>query len=262
MKVMRIKNSKLISETLIIAFALFLSLSLFAKAVFAQTVLPDGKVAGLDQGLTVMDDNGNSVGDDGEYYFVVDDMIQGQEYVKNIQIMNLREDKAYHIYLYVTPVSNIANNIDLEKDTQCTFWLNGTEIYTGKVNGDGNVNLREEPADLGLYRPGDSSVLKCLVVWNGEKINESYNNGHRVFDVSGEHIIEEPDADNSYYGEVKFQWKFYAVVDESYSSVKTGILSEKNLRGIIIILSGIILGTISILVVLINLKKQKQKTGN
>ena len=44
MKVMRIKNSKLISETLIIAFALFLSLSLFGKAVFAQTVLPDGKV--------------------------------------------------------------------------------------------------------------------------------------------------------------------------------------------------------------------------
>ena len=63
--------------------------------------LNNGSVHGLPEKLVVLDDEGNSVSENGSYYFSVTDMKPKITYTKNIQIMNLRDDKSYNIYYIV-----------------------------------------------------------------------------------------------------------------------------------------------------------------
>ncbi len=120
-----------ISIIFVICLALFFGGQLSATA---QIVLPDGTVAGLPSALTVMDSDGNAVGDDGVYYFHVENMKPYTPYTKDIQIMNLRDDAAYHIYFYAEPIGR-SGEIDLEAQCLCTFTFNGTEVFRGSVSG-------------------------------------------------------------------------------------------------------------------------------
>ncbi|HOH88421.1 MAG TPA: hypothetical protein PKY34_14200, partial [Ruminococcus sp.] len=133
----------------------------------AAVQLPDGAVKGLPSDLTAMDSEGNAVSSStGEYFFHVEDMTFGETYTKDVQLMNLREDKAYHIYFYVEPVSK-NGEIDLEEEVECTMSLDGVQFFEGNVNGKGNIDLTEEIQDLGYYEPGDSHTLSCSVVRSG-----------------------------------------------------------------------------------------------
>ncbi|MGN0633738.1 MAG: hypothetical protein ACI4JW_07690 [Oscillospiraceae bacterium] len=197
-------------------------------AAFAEVRLPEGTVAGLPEKLTALDSDGNPVNSStGEYFFEVEDMKPFETYTKDIQIMNLREDKAYHIYFYAEPISN-EGEIDLEKDCEAVFNLDGDEVFRGKVTGEpkgGYADMSEEPVDLGLYEPGKSRKLTAEVTWNGEGAGDFIDYGSRLVDTEGTHILREKSGDNYIHGETKFRWIFYAVVDENYVPPNTGVLA-------------------------------------
>ncbi len=155
---------------------------------------PEGSVQGLPQNLIVMDENGHSP-DDGELYIYIENMIPYEVYKKNITIMNARDDAVYAVYMAAEPNYN-KGDIDLLGETLCRLYLDGSLIYEGLVNGDGEPNMRETPLDLGgVYNSGESRRLYAEFVWQPD-------------------FNEESDTDNAYHGEVSFNWIFSASVTE------------------------------------------------
>lgn len=226
-------------------------------SALADVSLPEGTVEGLPQKLTVMDSEGNSVNSDtGEFFFSVENMAPFETYSKDVQVMNLREDKAYHIYFYTEPV-NKSGKIDLEDECSAVITLDGNEVYNGKVTGKGNIDLTKTPIDLGLYEPGAQRSFNCSITWNGSDAGGFIDNGKRIVDAKGTTVVEEGGGDKRIYGEVTFRWIFYAVVDEDYVPPKTGLLS--NLWIEISILSAV--GAALIILLMLILKKRK-KTYN
>ena len=192
-----------------------LLLSCKSLPAFAEVSLPPGAVKGLPERLAALDSEGNAVNSaTGEYFFRVENMQYGETYTKSVQLMNLREDYAYHIYFNVEPLYK-KGSIDLENGCECTFWLDGNEFYKGTVTGQGSIDLTNEVYDCGLYYPGDSHVLKCAVVWNDLAVLDDVhvNNGHRLVDKDGVHVLEGPDESGHVEGEIEFKWIFYARVN-------------------------------------------------
>ena len=194
------------------------------SSAFAETALPEGAVKGLPEKLTAMDSDGNPVNSaTGEYFFHVENMEYGETYSKNVQLMNLRDDKAYNIYFFVEPLWK-AGEIDLEKGCACTFFLDGQEFYRGTGTGDGNIDLTEQVWDCGYYEPGDSHVLRCEVIWNDLDVINNVDNGHRLVDKDGEHVLTGPSGSGYSEGEIEFKWIFYAAVNEEFDPPDTGLL--------------------------------------
>lgn len=190
---------------------------------FADTDLPKGAVKGLPEKITAMDSEGRSVNSaSGEYFFSVDDMLYGETYTKDVQLMNLRDDKAYNIYLHTEPISK-SGDIDLEKGCVCKFYLDGKEVYSGDVNGKGNIDLTQDALDLGNYKPGDSHTLKCSVVWNDASAVDNNSVSHRVVSNEGTQVVEEKSGKS--YGDIEFKWIFYAAVDDEFVSPHTGLFA-------------------------------------
>lgn len=195
-----------------------------SREAVADTLLPDGTVAGLPARLSVLDSEGNSPNEKGEYFFHVENMTFGETYTKNVQITNLREDKAYHIYFYVEPLEK-SGEIDLENEVDCTMTLGGREVFHGNVNGIGNIDLTKAPLDLGYYKPGDTDTLSCSVVWNGMDGDVFIDEGKRIVDKKGVTVIRDKDGDRYVYGEITYKWIFYAAVDEDYEPPYTGMFA-------------------------------------
>ncbi len=226
---------------------------------FADTSLPDGTAVGLPEKLTVLDSDGGSPNEAGEYFFHVENMSPYETYSKDIQIMNLREDKAYHIYFYALPLTS-DGDLDLENNCTAVFTLNNEEIFQGTVTGksaDGSRDISTDPIDLGLYEPGQSRKLTCKVTWNGETAGDFVDKGHRLVSNSGVEVLREESGEDYTYGEVDFKWVFYAVVDESYTPPNTGVLSPLNI--VCIIASAVVAVMIILLILLIFKKKKEQK---
>lgn len=236
----------------------FSTVLLFCNSLtaFAEVSLPKGTVAGLPEKLSVMDSDGNSVSSEtGEYFFYVENMEPNVAYSKDIQITNLREDKAYHIYFYAEPISK-SGEIDLESESTAVFSLDGTQVFEGKVTGeasDGSINLADEPIDLGLYEPGESRKLNCSIVWNGTSAGGLIDYGQKVVDKNGTTVIKKQSGDTQISGEVKFRWIFYAVVDESYKPPNTGFLSSENIIYIIMAAAAVII----LLIAFVILRRKK-----
>lgn len=226
---------------------------------FAEVALPDGAVKGLPKKLSVLDSDGNSVSENGEYFFIVENMKPFVSYTKKIQIMNLREDKAYHIYFYAEPVSQ-KGGINLEQECETVFTLDGNEIFRGKVTGEpaeGYSDISEAPLDLGLYEPGKSRNLTASITWNGQGAGDFIDYGEKIVDKNGTHIIREESGEHYIYGETEFRWIFYAVVDDEYIPPKTGVLAVGNIFYAIAV--AVIVIMIAVLCILICLKKRKDK---
>lgn len=229
---------------------------------FADVTLPDGAVAGLPEKLSVLDSDGHSVSSLGEYFFLVEGMQPNVTYTKNIQITNLREDKAYHIYFYAQPLDK-KGEIDLENECTADFTLNGEKVFEGKVNGQANSgwkNINDQPIDLGLYKPGDSGKLVCNITWDGSSLQNMIDNGHRLIDETGEHVIREKEGKEYISGEVRFRWIFYAAVDESFTPPDTGVLATGyKLYSIVL---GIIVVMIIAMLIINYLADSKKKRGH
>lgn len=246
--------NKIMKIMILVSCAAVLFFCNFASA-FAEVELPEGTVAGLPEALTIMDEDGNICDSEtGEYFFEVEGMVPGEVYSKNIQIMNLREDKAYHIYFYAEPVDK-SGELDLENECTEIITLDGTQIYEGLVTGKGNVDMTQTPIDLGLYIPRQSRTMNCTVTWNAENAGGFIDYGQKLVDENGTTIIREGSGDDYIYGEVRFKWIFYAVVDDSYVPPKTGISAFNATTEIVIlsVLGVLICGT----VILVAVKKKK-----
>ena len=238
-------------------FLISATLSVFMTARASEEELPDGSVKGLPDAITIMDDKGNAVNEEGEYFFEVTDMEPNVTYTKNIQIMNLREDEAYHIYFYAEPVSK-SGEIDLESNSTCVFLLDDEQVYEGLVNGDGDTDISKNPIDLGVFFPGDSATLTAKVTWNGDLGDGEYimDNGSRLVDIDGTHIIREANGTSYISGETEFRWIFYAVVDTDYEAPQTGLFSENMIK---LYIALAVLAVI-IMALLVILKKKKKKS--
>ncbi len=235
-------------------------LSACSLTVYADE-LRAGSVKGLPEKLVVLDDKGNSVSENGEYYFSVENMQAGEHYTKKVQIMNLREDASYHIHFMAQKVST-SGEIDLENDCQCDITLDNNLVYQGKVTGEGNPDIRYEPLDLGYYGPGESHAMNIDIVWNDSgKYGGNIDNGARLVDKNGTTVIRESSGVTHVEGEVVFKWIFTAVVDSpshpSVSSqpdnpVKTG-------EAITFVIFGVAALAIAIMLLLVLTKKKKQE---
>ena len=91
-----------IIKKIIIGVSCLLLAALCGFSAFAEVTLPEGAVKGLPEKLTAMDSSGKPVDSaTGEYFFLAENILPGEVYTKKVQIMNLREDKAYHVYFYI-----------------------------------------------------------------------------------------------------------------------------------------------------------------
>ena len=239
-----------------ILLAAVLLMSMSVTAAYADE-LRAGTVAGLPEKLVVLDDNGNSVSENGEYFFEVQDMTPGENYVKNIQIMNLREDASYHIYFNAQPMAKYGD-IDLEEECVLTLYLDERVVYQGKVTGDGVPDVRDEPLDLGKYGPGESRVLRAEIVWNatfsqGGNIDE----GHRIYDFDGVKVVREKTGKTHIEGEVIFKWIFTAVGDAPPVDQSSGTYIDTG-ETITFVFAGLVVVAIGVMMVLLFVKKRKK----
>ena len=256
------KYKKIISVMLAAVLSLLLSTAVNAEE------LPDGSVKGLPERLAVLDDSGNSVSDSGEYYFEVENMQQGTTYTKKIQIMNMRDDAAYKVLFRAEPVSS-SGSIDLANECECVITVDGTELYRGKVTGEGNPDIRTTPLDLGVYNSGQSRHMTVSIVWNGSSAGGFIDNGERVVTNSGTEVVREKSGDNTISGETEFKWIFSAEtvpsddnssvtpVDSSNSSNgMSGVIStgEKIAIGLIAV---VMLASFVMIILLIGKKKKR-----
>ena len=195
---------------------------LFAAAFLSAQWIPVnadklavGSVEGLPEKLVVLDDKGNSVSDNGEYFFQVENMKAGETYTKKIQIMNLREDATYAIYFNAQPIDK-SGEINLENECDCRIHMNDSLVYYGKVTGEGEPDIRDKALYLGDYNPGESRVMTVDITWvdagnNGGAIDH----GARVVDYNGTSVVREESGKKHIEGETTFKWIFTASVTES-----------------------------------------------
>lgn len=206
-------------------------LYVFMISAYAYS-LNDGSVRGLPEKLVVLDDEGHSVSENGSYYFSVTDMEPKVTYVKNIQIMNLREDKSYNIYFRAESVSS-KGKIDLENECECVITLDEKEIYRGKVSGKGKPDMQKTPLDLGKYAPNEYRYMKVSITWDGTSSGDFIDNGERVVTASGTQVVRGKSGETYINGETEFKWLFSAEVEKedesssiSTSSSSTAVSSE------------------------------------
>ena len=239
-----------------ILLAAVLLMSMSVTAAYADE-LRAGTVAGLPEKLVVLDDNGNSVSENGEYFFEVQDMTPGELYTKNIQIMNLREDASYHIYFNAQPMSKYGD-IDLEEECVLTLYLDDRVVYTGKVTGDGVPDVRDEPLDLGRYGPGESRVLRATIVWNDSgKASGAIDEGHRIVDSSGVQVVREKTGKTHIEGEVIFKWIFTAVGDAPTTEEQSGSYIDTG-ETLTFVFLGLVALAIVVMMVIVVLRKKKE----
>lgn len=254
----------------IISVMLAAVLSLLLSTAVNAVELPSGSVKGLPERLAVLDDSGNSVSDSGEYYFEVENMQQGTTYTKKIQIMNMRDDAAYKVLFRAEPVSS-SGSIDLANECECVITVDGTELYRGKVTGEGNPDIRTTPLDLGVYNSGQSRHMTVSIVWNGSSAGGFIDNGERVVTNSGTEVVREKSGDNTISGETEFKWIFSAetVPSGDNSSVTPGDNSNSSngMSGVISTGEKIAIGLIAVvmlasfvMIILLIGKKKKRNT--
>lgn len=197
-------------------FVVFAAVLIFCMNVTAYAVpLSSGSVQGLPEKLVVLDENGQSASENGEYFFIVENMQAGLTYTKNIQLMNLRDDASYKISFRAEPLTK-SGEIDLENECSCEISIDGETVYSGKVTGEGTPDIRDNALSLGNFEPGESHVMKVDVKWNGTSAGGFIDNGERIVDTGGTTVIREKSGQNEISGETTFQWSFYAQVEDTH----------------------------------------------
>lgn len=256
---MRKKSNRIVAALLTAVF-LIITMSTAAYAddnLDGKVQLEDGTVAGLPEKLVVLDDSGKSVSENGDYYFEVEDMENGKTYVKNIQIMNLREGKAYHIYFSADPIAKYGD-IDLENECECIAYLEDQIIYKGKVTGEGDPDIRNDNAlDLGVYSAGQGRTLRIEITWhwNGSGTG-AIDDGYRIVDKDGIKVIRPKEGKDHAEGEIIFKWKFTAKETTDTSHPDTPVDTGETIT---FIFAGVVAVAIVVMFILVVLKQKKKK---
>ena len=258
---MRLTANRIIAVLLMAVFLVtMISTAAFAENSIDATVrLEDGSVAALPENLIVRNNNGVSVSENGEYFFEVEDMEDGKTYVKNIQIMNLRRNKAFNIYFSADPIAE-SGDIDLLNECTCNVYLDNEQVFTGKVTGDGTPDMMRSHGnrlDLGIYSPCRSRTLRVEITWNWQGSGTgSVDNGHRIVDSDGIKVLSPKVGDDHAEGEVLFRWIFSAEVTEDPDHPDTPV-DTGDMIGFIG--AGIAIAAIIVMFILVLLKKKKKE---
>lgn len=260
---MRVTANKILSILLTAVFLVtMMSTAAFAENSIDATVqLENGSVAALPENLIVRDNSGRSVSERGEYFFEVEDMVDGTTYVKNIQIMNLRRNKAYKILFSADPVAQ-SGDIDLLNECTCNIFLDDEQVYTGKVTGDGSPDIRlsnGRSLDLGVYSPGKSRTLRVEITWNWAGSGTGHvDNGHRIVDSDGIKVLRPKEGKDHAEGEILFKWVFSAKETEDPDHPDTPV-DTGDMIGFIG--AGVAVVAIIIMFFLVMSKKKKKENG-
>ena len=218
---MKTGKKKIIPVFIMVFLYIFANITLIVNA----EQLKVGSVKGLPEKLVVLDDNGQSVSENGEYFFSVENMQAATTYSKKIQIMNLREDASYIITLRAQPLTN-TGEIDLENECKCSIYLDNKMVYYGKVSGEGEPDIRNDAVSLGTYSPGESRIMTVYIRWNGTDAGGEIDNGARIVDRNGTSVVREKSGQSQISGETTFKWIFYAEVKHSGADESKGTISE------------------------------------
>lgn len=177
-----------------------LGTSAITASADSSVELSDGSVEGISKGLYVMDEDGNSVSESGEYFVSIDDMQPCVTYTKTLSLQNFVEN-TYTLTMAAESVSK-SGNLDLEENTNVKIYLDGEELYDGLVTGEGNVSMTDgNVLDLGELASGESKEMQIEIYWDGSGFE----------DIEGD----------SYEGEVQFKWIFEAAMKEETTETTT-----------------------------------------
>lgn len=186
--------------------------SIFAMLIVSLIVLivPSQRVFGetLPEGMVIGDEQGIDATRDGEYFVYIDDVMPGKKWKKTISMINMEKDIPYKLVMLISP-SIVTGSLDLSEAIQMTLSYEGKIVYEGPASGISNqINLQNEPLDLGVFQAGDSRAL--VVEYS---LSDKYTNN----DFSQKNIF-----DNI--------WTFYAVKTKNQMPNKedtpTGYLSR------------------------------------
>jgi len=163
----------------------------------------------LPENFCVDDENGISVGEEGEYFMYADNLLPGDVITRTLTLRNLEQDVPYTLHMVGEPKEttgpvNWLDNLHLQ------IILNGREIYAGRLRGDGKdtrtmkgngIDMLNDKLDLGVYNMGDYGILNFIVTADA---------GHL--------------ATEDFYkaSEARIVWTFTAVKDVSPNPPKTG----------------------------------------
>jgi hypothetical protein len=109
---------------------------------------------------------------------------------------------------------------------------------------------------LGIYKPGESGKLNCTVTWNGTDAGGFIDEGSRLVDREGTHILREKSGDDTIEGKVTFRWIFCAAVDEDYVPPNTGTFLSNSWGYIAVIAAAAVM--VIVMAVLVRRKKKKK----
>jgi hypothetical protein len=149
-------------------------LALFMVVILLAALCATGASAAtsnLPDGFLIDDENGISVTDDGEYFLSSDHLMPGDVITRSLTLRNLNQGEPFQLHLLGdSPVST--GEVDWLDNLHLQISLDGTELYSGRLRGDGGdtrgakgngVDLINTGVDLGQFKTGDQRVLKFVV---------------------------------------------------------------------------------------------------
>lgn len=143
----------LMKNKLLLLLILLPSFILFAQPMrtFAQDLPP---------GMVVGDEKGIHANKDGEYFVKVDDVMPGQNWHKNITLLNMEKDVPYQLTMLISP-PKVSGSLDLSEAIQMKLTYQGKVVYEGPASGKSKgINLQNKPLELGVFKSGDSRALE------------------------------------------------------------------------------------------------------
>lgn len=146
---------------LCVLISLFITLNPIAAS--SESNLPPGIVAGDDQGIKIKND--------GQYLIDVRDVEPGKKWVTKITIINIEEDRPYHLTMSISKPTLIEGTLDLSQAIEMTLIYDGKECYKGPLSGvNKTLDLQDKstPLDLGIFKGGDTKTLEAHFELNGK----------------------------------------------------------------------------------------------
>lgn len=128
----------------------------------------------LPPGMVVGDEKGLSANKDGEYFVKVDDVMPGQNWHKNISLLNMEKDIPYQLTMLISP-PKVSGSLDLSEAIKMKLTYQGKVVYNGSASGKSKEkNIQNEPLDLGIFKSGDSRALEVDYSLSGKYTKKDF----------------------------------------------------------------------------------------
>jgi hypothetical protein len=137
------------------------------------TVLAEG--GDLPDSFFIDDENGVSVTGDGAYFLYMDDIMPGDVVTRTLTLRNLEQGDPFAVYM-LSEVIGTDGPVDWLDNLHMSITLDGREIYSGRVRGDGmdtrtmkgnGADLLYDGLDLGEFKQGDYGILRFVITADG-----------------------------------------------------------------------------------------------